>query len=262
MLQAFLGDNRVGAIQLGSLTVDKIYLGDALVWTRAPMNVALRVGQFTLTGSDATLRKTNGGVSAATGHFTLTGFYIKDQIKFGTGQFTLTGKPMLNQRSVKLATGSFSLIGRAIVDPPVPHRYWRINASTALASGGTGTVNIAECEMASSYGGANLCVGGTPSASSNVGGRNPTAAFDGSFASTSFWAASAALPQWLMYDFGAGNAKVVKEVRIAQISGTTTTRALTNFTVEYSDDNVNWFVNGTFSRTVWTPANTFYAFQM
>lgn len=79
------------------------------------------------------------------------------------------------------------------------HRYWGINFLASTSD----VVAMAEVEMAATVGGASLCSGGTPSASSTNGGAGAVSTlFDGS--NTTRWgAANGTFSEWIMYDFGA-----------------------------------------------------------
>jgi hypothetical protein len=186
--------------------------------------------------------------------------------RMNTGFFTLTMKDVVAIGPVRpsaiLNTGFFTLTGFPVTltPPPVGHRYWRVNVSAAAAAGGTGTVNVGECEMAIAAAGANQStVGANAAASSAVGGRGANLAFDASLASTSFWAASAALPQWLSYDFGVGNAKTLYEVRIAVH---TLARYPSTFTIEFSDDNAAWTVKNTYTGITTWVVDTYKTFVL
>jgi hypothetical protein len=116
------------------------------------------------------------------------------------------------------------------------HRYWRVNISRIM--GGT-QVHVAEIEMHTSIGGADVCTGGTASASSAF---NPaSSAFDNDI--NTKWTALSAPPHWIKYDFGAGNDKDIVEFSISgagTAGGGSVTASPADMTLEYSDDNTNW----------------------
>lgn len=124
------------------------------------------------------------------------------------------------------------------------HRYWRV-LFEGNASGNA--MEIRECEFANTRGGSNLATGGTPAASTGTAAN----AFDGNTASGGWIASSAAVPQWLSYDFGVGQAPVINEVRLYPTSNPA--RVPTTFKLQYSDDNSAWTdwmicpTNGTWS---------------
>lgn len=131
------------------------------------------------------------------------------------------------------------------------HRYWRIRNQNVEG----GYVGVSEIEMAVTPAGSNVCTGGTPYASSFVGGFPVSNAFDGSTAAD--WLASGATGidgSFIGYDFGSGNDQDIVEVRIAATnfdSGKPTPRV---FTVESSDDDVTYVVEWTGFYLGWVSA--------
>lgn len=130
------------------------------------------------------------------------------------------------------------------------HRYWRIRLR---ATNGGPNGGIGELQMRASIGGANVATGGTASASSIYNASHSAAkAFDGLTTDTGAgngWAASAlsggaglSSAPWLMYDFGAGNAKDIQEIVIFApgASGIGVTELPTQFDWQYSDDALAW----------------------
>lgn len=86
---------------------------------------------------------------------------------------------------------------------------WRL-LNLANAGGQTG---LAEIEMATTFGGANECVGGTATSSSTYGGGYaPANAFDGSMADYPCWFGPAGTYSWIAYEFA--SAKDIVEFRI------------------------------------------------
>ncbi len=59
--------------------------------------------------------------------------------------------------------------------------------------------------------GVNVTFGGIASSSSNYGGNNPQDAFDGDTIYLGWGSGSGVLPEWLEYDFGSANGKVINE---------------------------------------------------
>jgi hypothetical protein len=140
------------------------------------------------------------------------------------------------------------------------HRYWRINITAVLPS--ATNVNLAEIQMASSVGGADLFGSGTALASSTQGGiYEPSAACDGNL--TTFWSSAPAdsLPQWWGYDFGAGNSVVVNEVRIYPLDYSSVLYAPTAFTLDYSDDASAWTAVQAFTTAGWS-VDTWQSFDV
>lgn len=125
-----------------------------------------------------------------------------------------------------------------------PHRYWRILCLT-----NTGAYAFDEIEMATTVGGANECTGGTATASSSNTSRGPDRAFNGATGGTSFWMTSSAGEQWIQYDFGVGNAKAIKEIRL--FPNSTSSNKVTSFSVQYSDDGVVFTTEATYEQPVW-----------
>jgi hypothetical protein len=78
-------------------------------------------------------------------------------------------------------------------------------------------------------------------ASTETGGNEAWRAFDSTKTSAPGWIPSGALPQWLRYDFTAGNEKVIRHVTIyGYLSGAA-------FEIEASDDAASWTSLGTWS---------------
>lgn len=112
-----------------------------------------------------------------------------------------------------------------------PHRYWRLY----ITAGSSNFTSIKELEFAQ-LGGADLCAGGAAIKSTEYGGLPASNAFDNDL--TTVWAPDgSALPQWIGYDFGAGNAKDIQVVRLLQRDSGQYPSA---FNVQYSDDGSSW----------------------
>ena len=75
---------------------------------------------------------------------------------------------------------------------------WRVNVSSKRST--SGVVGGQELEMRGSIGGADLCTGGTASASSDNGTNLPAHMFDDN-TGTSWFASGTSVPQWIEYDF-------------------------------------------------------------
>ena len=121
------------------------------------------------------------------------------------------------------------------------HVYWRANI--AGTDGGT-TLTLAEIELHTAIAGANVATGGTATASSGTAAN----AFDASNATN--WAVSADTAGWIQY-------QLLTALDIVEFSITAPSATMTNApnrcSLQYSDDNVNFFtialVNG---QTSWT----------
>jgi len=99
------------------------------------------------------------------------------------------------------------------------HRYWRLYIS---ALNGAASASIVSLELHTSIGGADVVSGGTASASSVNGTDAAVNAFDGNTA-TWWLSASTGVPQWLKYDFGAGNDKDIVEMLVFARNGSSGT---------------------------------------
>lgn len=117
------------------------------------------------------------------------------------------------------------------------HRYWRLNI-TAL--NGRVYAGCGEMEMLTAAGGSDVCSGGTPIASSEFWGA-ATNAFDNN-PTGSFWASSnAALPEYIGYDFGAGNDKdIVGFTYQPRNDSFANSDAPNAGDFQYSDDGSSW----------------------
>lgn len=117
------------------------------------------------------------------------------------------------------------------------YRYWRIHSNSMNSGAGSA---IAEIEMASSIGGPNECGSGTPTGSGTVT-FNPVAnAFDNNPATV--WQVNnndGLADLWCQYDFGAGNEKAIRELRITPGS-VSTAGQMNSFMVQVSNNGFNW----------------------
>ena len=113
------------------------------------------------------------------------------------------------------------------------HRYWRINIY-GLTSGTV--TSIAEVELRSSEGGADITGSGTASANNETWGAASNA-FDND--SGTFWAPND-VSGWLSYDFGVGNAYDIIELAITARNDSFYGQTPRHFDLQYSDDNTNW----------------------
>lgn len=124
------------------------------------------------------------------------------------------------------------------------HRYWRLYI--ADNNGGTSVV-ISELAMAETAGGANVCTGGTASASSVNGSQFASLAFDGVVTPASSWQSSTNLynsaaggTAWIQYDFNT-NPRDIAEIKITFATGISSlSLAPKAFSLYYSDDNIKW----------------------
>ena len=125
------------------------------------------------------------------------------------------------------------------------HRYWRLYISET--NGGTSAV-ISELAMAETAGGANVCTGGTASASSVNASQFASLAFDGVVTPASSWQSAFGLygssgtgnTAWIQYDFNT-NPRDIVEIKITFATGISNLNlAPKAFSLYYSDDNITW----------------------
>lgn len=137
------------------------------------------------------------------------------------------------------------------------HRYWRLLCTAVPLWNGAPYVALAEIELRESSGGADVTGAGAASASSALlyGAQAYTAgrAFDNSTDIDSIWHSDgSALPQWIAYDFGAGNTRAIREVVITPRD--IVDQAPTSFAVQWSDDGSAWTTERSFDYASWVPS--------
>lgn len=116
-------------------------------------------------------------------------------------------------------------------------------ALQALPSIGTGNLSVSGAVAPS--GGTNQVGTGTSSASSSSSSYPVSNAFDNS--TSSYWlASSSSTPQWITYDFGAGNAKTITEYAITG----------PNYYPDYYSAPADWNFQGSNDNTTWTTLDT------
>ena len=126
------------------------------------------------------------------------------------------------------------------------HRYWRVNVLTCAASVYGA---LSEVVFAGVAGGASLFGTGTAICSGSQGGSNAApSAIDGNLGS--YWGGNGPIPAWWGYDFGAGVAVDVAEIRITAGSGLEPYHPAT-WTADYSDDAVTWTAAKAFTSAAW-----------
>lgn len=135
-------------------------------------------------------------------------------------------------------------------DARVPHRYWRLYINSTSST----YVSASEIELRTAPGGADVTGSGTASDSTHYNTSSTgTQAFDNNTAT--IWASLAGMPQWVQYDFGAGNEKDIQ-----QFTFRTTTypaEGPQNFALQYSDDGSTWFNLYTVdSQPTWSSGET------
>lgn len=116
------------------------------------------------------------------------------------------------------------------------HRYWKLQINTT----GGGAPTMKSVEMRNVFGGANLAVtgSGTASASSVSGTQYASLAFD---SDDGTWWTPASTPAWIAWDFGSGNEKDIGYLTILN-SGYVTNNAV-DCTLSYSDDGISYIAS-------------------
>jgi hypothetical protein len=132
------------------------------------------------------------------------------------------------------------------------HRYWRIYI---IAATGATHLDISEIQMRTAIAGADQCTGGTAIYSAETVGFEASKAFDDSTATTWYInTASNPFPQYVGYDFGAGNDKDIVEVALTCWQAAEMAR---DFLIQYSDDASDWVTLYSLrDETGWSPGET------
>jgi hypothetical protein len=136
--------------------------------------------------------------------------------------------------------------------------FWRVYI---LASESSEQCSLAEIQMSATAGGANLCTGGTASASSTAGPNVAANAFDGSTATV--WSSalgsapdggSGGWDQWIQYEFA--TPVTIREVRLTS-SPAVADSAPGAFTILSSADGITWIAHSRyFGQTGWALTET------
>jgi hypothetical protein len=193
---------------------------------------ALASGSSTASGAGASIAGTAGSASGS-GSGAATG----DTVGAGETEGAASGGGSVSGVGGSVASSSGSASGSGSADfTSTAHRYWRIQITAVT---GTDYVNFSTLELYSSVYGANIASGGTASASSTLSSFTPDLLFDGD--PLTFWhsATSGSLPEWVAYDFGAGNEKEIVSIGIRVRDGNVN-RAPRSFDVQWSDDGSSW----------------------
>jgi hypothetical protein len=138
------------------------------------------------------------------------------------------------------------------------HRYWRVFVK-AVAGGTSDVPVLSEVHFCTTVGGSTVTTGGTAIESSHDAfGEVAANAFDGVL--TTNWApATSTMPQWVGYDFGSGNNKLIVQfsVRNRDNGGTPANQSPTEFQLQYSDDSTTWTpVYAASGQTGWATGET------
>ena len=172
-------------------------------------------------------------------------------IRYSTTEFTISGTTLTlttnasgDAIEIIYAGGS----GGATLPSLQAHKYWRI---FVWSNNGSSAVAIGEVEMRATPGGADQCVGGTASASSELSGSFPASNAFNDNGGTSFWVASTGTGEWLAYQFA--TPVVVQQIALTSRSDGYTTDAPKAFCVQWSDDGDKWqFGWGPIFSSGWT----------
>lgn len=131
------------------------------------------------------------------------------------------------------------------------HRYWRVYITAAI---GVPHLDISEIEFRASIGGADQCAGGTAIYSGQTSGFEASKAFDNTTSTTWYVNQSSfPLPQWIGYDFGAGNGKDIVEFALTCWSSNEMAK---DFQLQYSDDGSTWLTLYDRAGESWTTGQT------
>lgn len=131
----------------------------------------------------------------------------------------------------------------------IPHRYWRVLFTAN--NGDPNTTSVVELEMYSDHYGVNVMTGGTIYSNSNYTPSFPaTKANDGDYREPGWYSGTGQhINSWLKYDFGAGNLKTINGIGIhGRGPSIEMDQNPKDFSVQYSDDDINWF-------TAWSVTN-------
>jgi hypothetical protein len=134
----------------------------------------------------------------------------------------------------------------------VPHRYWRISP---LTSGNASYVGMGDLEMREEALGADVTSEAQAMEGSRFSSQFAELAFDANPTGTHWLTAKSnpAADIWIGQDFGDGVERVIKEIQItARLHGTNFNQTPDTFTIDHSDDGVNWSILETFSAAAWT----------
>lgn len=129
------------------------------------------------------------------------------------------------------------------------HRYWRIYAT---ANNGSSNCSVGELQFRTTAGGADQCTGGTAIESDHGGAYVAANAFDDN--TGTFWWTSTARPNWIGYDFGAGNEKDIVEVSMAPRSDGYYYETPGDFKLQYSDNGTDWTDSQGWEGQIWSSA--------
>ena len=117
-------------------------------------------------------------------------------------------------------------------------RYWRVLIGR---NNGDSFKSIGEIELRESEGGADATGSGTASASSSFSGSfNADKVFDNS--NSTWWSSTngASFPQWVKYDFGAGNEKDIVELALTSLNNADQAQSPRDYSLQFSASDRDW----------------------
>lgn len=128
------------------------------------------------------------------------------------------------------------------------HRYWRIR----MIAGASNAYAFSEIEFRTTAGVALPFSGGVASAAQTFNvSFDASKATDGNIA-TAYGSTDKTSPQWWMYDYGAGNALDIVEIKITARADSNFAQAPTSFVPEWSDDGATWHAYLQINTVPWT----------
>lgn len=140
------------------------------------------------------------------------------------------------------------------------HQYWRVLCTAIIDGFNGGHWTVAELELRETIGTPERPTGGAAISSATYSGTGVSNAnaFDGDL--TTAWSSatdpSPASPVWIGYNFGAGNAKAIKEIAITGSNNATYTapQGAQNIVIQWSDDGAAWTNQYSVNGIAWTGA--------
>ena len=140
------------------------------------------------------------------------------------------------------------LIGFGVGDS-VGHKFWRVRMTSSCLGA---NFYVPELEFRDTAGGVDLCVGGTPLASSSLSpSETALNGFDNNLGTSWVSATKTANVEWLGYSF-------LAPVDVKQLvwENDSDIFSPTTFNLEYSDNGTDWFLKQSFSGMDWNASST------
>lgn len=152
--------------------------------------------------------------------------------------------------------GAFVSFTKPLVDQSPSasrHRYFRCSIT---GSTGGSYVGARFIELRTVSGSVDETEGGTATSRSNFSGLPPSNAFDGMKGDVNLateWASNnVGFPEWIQYDFGSGNDKMINEVIFMARAGLEASQAPTGIDFQVSDNGSSWTTVKSVSSLSWT----------